>query len=940
MLKKQLLSTFNIEEEELKKTLLLTLHIFLIITSLLVIKPTVNSLFLHELTSTALPLGYVLTALAAIVGSFFYNRMVEKRAFNKIIEGTLIGSIIFLVLFGLAFRLDLIHGFFLFIPYVWVAIFGLLTASQFWILANLVYNIRVAKRVFGFIGSGAILGGIVGGYITSILNLFLAAEDLLFVAAFLICFCIPIVRYIWKNEVSQLNSFQKSLRSEQVANKAFLLIRQSKLLTLIALVIGIGVIVAKLVDYQYSYYASKLIEDPEDLASFFGFWFSTLSLFSLFIQLFVTKRIVGVFGVGKSLLWLPAGIFIGTILLVLVPQLWVVIIIKIVEGSLKNSVNKSATELLSIPVPTEIKKRTKTFIDVVIDSIATGIAGFILIFFINGLAISSTYISLIIVVFIAFWIFLIFRLSKEYGNSFKELFAPVSNKKEVKKRKSISILSISDSVKQVFASESEAQILFMLQKTLEAKEELFFPELKKLLKHPSPRVKELAIENLYFLNSENLSAEMELMLKDDDQAVTTGAFRYLIKFYKNDLPKFFDRHLHSSDETIANGALLGLSIELRNYAVLQERFNFHHVLKEYITKLDGIEDEAVKERKIISIIKAIGNARAKFYYPFIKEHIESSTPKIEYAAIISAGQSLDPDFIEIIAEKLAHKNARQYAVDSLYGFGEAIIDELVEKTIAGKISYESSKFIPQVIGKYPSQNAIAGLIKLIDECEHSVKIKAIYYLTKLKWNHPNIVIKDRMIMARILDECELYHQTLSVFHSQVIIQDQKNAEGVKNENELALRNKLIQVLESRMDRQLERIFKFLGLKFPPQEIDAVLNIIISGKQEQRIQAIEFLDNILDIQLKKELIPIAEATMLEVVSKENLNKLNIKVLSEKACFEILLKIKDDKIKLAVLALIKELKNPMYISLLESLLNAQETAKIREGANRILTSLSTD
>ena len=937
MLKKQLLSIFNIEEEELHKTVLLTVLIFLIITSLLIIKPIINSLFLHELTSSALPLGYVLTALAAILGSFFYNRMIEKRAFNNIVEGTLIGSIVSLILFGLAFRFDLIHGFSLFIPYIWVAIFGLLTASQFWILANLVYNIRVAKRVFGLIGSGAILGGIVGGYITSILTLFLKAEDLLFVAAVLLCFCIPIVRYIWKHEISKLNSFQKSLRSEPITKNAYALIRQSKLLTLIALVIGISVIVAKLVDFQYSYFASKLIEDPEDLASFFGFWFSTLSLFSLFIQLFITKKIVGVFGVGKSLLGLPLGILIGTLLLILVPQLWVVVIIKIIEGSLKNSVNKSVTELLSIPVPIEIKKRTKTFIDVVIDSIATGIAGFILILFINVFKISSVYISLIIVGFILYWIYLIFQLRKEYGNSFKALFIEHSEKKEFKVKKSIPLLSISDSVKQVFLGDSESQVIFMLQKSLEAKEELFFPEIKQLLKHPSPQVRELAIENLYFLTSNNLSKEIELMLNDHDQAVTTAAFRYLIKFYKGDLLLLFEKYLNHTDETLANSALIGLSTELRNYSALQERFNFHQVLKEYIDKLNIIESVDLKERKIKSILLAIGNSRAKYYYSFIKRHIDHDNIEIQALAIKSAGATLDQEFIDEIAEKLSNKNTRKYAIDSLYGYGDAIIEHLVDRSINGEISYEASKLVPQIVGKFANQKAVNGLIKLIDECEHSIKIKAIFYLTKLKWNQPNLTIKDSVIVARILDECELYHQTLSVFHSQILIRNESNTE---NEDELKFRKSLITILENRMDRQLERIFKFLGLKFPPQEIDAVLNIMVSGKVEQRIQAIEFLDNILDIQLKKELIPIAEATMLEVVSKDNLSKLNIKVLSEKECFEILLKINDDKIKLAVLALIKQLNASKYIPLLEKLLYPHETKKVQDRVNKILDELSND
>ena len=429
-LKIYILKVFDLKEDELKKTLLLQLNIFLLITTLLIVKPTINSLFLSELTSSALPLGYVLTAIMAIVGSYFYDKILERKPLNKVIEGTIIGAVVSLIIFGIAFTFNLAGGLILYIPYIWVAIFGLLTASQFWILANLVYNVREAKRVFGFIGAGAIAGGIFGGYLTSLLTTFLRTESLLFVAAILLACCLPIVKYIWKNEVVHLSNFQVSYRSTPKGDSPLKLIKQSKLLSLIAIVIGLSVLVAKLVDYQYSDYASRLITDPEKLTSFFGFWFSTLSVISLLVQLFLTQRIVGTFGVGKSLFWLPSGILMGSFLLLFLPQLWVIIGIKVVDGSLKQSVNKAATELLSIPIPIETKKKTKTFTDVVVDSIATGLAGFILIFFINGLNISSTYISLIIIALISLWIFFIYHLRLEYIISFKDLLDTSHTKKE------------------------------------------------------------------------------------------------------------------------------------------------------------------------------------------------------------------------------------------------------------------------------------------------------------------------------------------------------------------------------------------------------------------------------------------------------------------------------------------------------------------------------
>ena len=46
--------------------------------------------------------------------------------------------------------------------YFFGLILGILVISQFWTLANEVYDPRQAKRLFGFIGGGASLGGIAG----------------------------------------------------------------------------------------------------------------------------------------------------------------------------------------------------------------------------------------------------------------------------------------------------------------------------------------------------------------------------------------------------------------------------------------------------------------------------------------------------------------------------------------------------------------------------------------------------------------------------------------------------------------------------------------------------------------------------------------------------------------------------------------------------------
>ncbi len=937
-IRKYLKLLFQLKEDEITKTLLLQLNVFLLITVLLIIKPTINSLFLSELTSDALPLGYVFTAVMAVIGAFFYNKMLEKYPLNKIIENTLIGSMICLILFGVGFNFNLAKGWVLYIPYVWVAIFGLLSASQFWILANLVYNVRVAKRVFGFIGAGAIAGGIFGGYLTSLLVNLIQVQNLLFIAAFLLIGCLIITRYIWKNEVVSLNKFQVSMRSDPKSESAFKLIKQSRLLSLIAIVIGIGVLIAKLVDYQFSDFASRFIEDPDELASFFGFWFSTLSVISLLIQLFFTRRIVGTFGVGKSLLWLPTGVLIGSFVLLLIPQLWVIIFIKMVDGSLKQSVNKAATELLSIPIPIETKKKTKTFTDVVVDSLATGLAGFILIFFINALDISSTYISIINIVLIFIWLYFIYHLRAAYIVSFKQLMeTPNLVKKDEIDKKDIPVTSIVDTVKRVLRNGTESQVIHMLEKTLEVRDERFFTTVKGLLEHPSAKIRLLALENLYFLKSENLSSQIEEMVHDPDQQVTTSAFRYLLKNFRNDRVELFNKYLNSEDVTISNAALIGLSQELRNNHFSQNQFNLEQQISAALNRAGELTSEEEKLNKLLASLEAIGNARMASFYPLLATHLGATNPLVLPTAIKSASKTLDPQFIDPILFHLSGKETRKDSIQGLFNYGSPIIEVITQKIKTEEIDLDEAPFAVNIIEKFASQKSVNALIELTDGTEHSVRIVAIEAIKRLKWKHTHLRVNETLVVNKILDECQLYQNTLAVIHSQIVIAYRRKDKASETEAVTLARNGLIQLLEQRLDRQLQRIFRFLGIKYPPNDVDPILNSILNGKEEQRLHAIEFLDNILNKELKKQLIPVAESIMIDVTSEEIIQKLNLKVYSEEECYHALLNRKDAKLKQAVLYLIEQTGNSKFVPLVQ--MAAQDTnERVRNKAAEVLTIIS--
>lgn len=99
MVKKYVSKIFGIEDGELQKAFIMQFILFLIITTLLLLKPTISSLFLIELSADALPSAYILTGISAVIGSYYYSIGLEKFTLNTIIEKNLsrynCGTIIF-----------------------------------------------------------------------------------------------------------------------------------------------------------------------------------------------------------------------------------------------------------------------------------------------------------------------------------------------------------------------------------------------------------------------------------------------------------------------------------------------------------------------------------------------------------------------------------------------------------------------------------------------------------------------------------------------------------------------------------------------------------------------------------------------------------------------------------------------------------------------------
>ncbi len=926
---------FDIREGEESNALLMFTYIFLIIASLLVVKPVRNSLFLTYFGISKLPYAFILVALAAAGITNFYSSWSQKIRLNILIRYSTIIYIGSLLFFWILLYLNYQAGWFYYAFYTWVALFGVIATSQFWLLANYVFNAREARRLFGLVGAGAISGGIFGGYSTRFLAPLVGTDNmLLFCIAFLII-CVFILRRIWK-KTARFNYQERISREKRVIKRQFddhilKIILKSRHLSYLAGIIGVGVVVANLVDYQFSAVASDIIKDEDQLTAFFGFWLSNLSIASLVVQLFLTGRILKRFGVTASLFFLPVGILIGAVSILITPALWSAVLIKVSDGGLKQSINKAGLELLALPIPSKIKNQGKAFIDVFVDSLATGIGGFLLILFTKYLGFSTPYISFVILAFIAFWCYLIIRIRYEYINSFRmaleqrsiDLEAQTINPEDA---------SVLESLIRVLEGKNEKQILYVLQLIENLKNDKLIPYLKKLMQHRSPDIKVQVLKIINFYDNENFSAQAQQLIADENFDVKVEAIRYLFQ-HTDDGKKILINLLVSPDYKIRSAALLCTAQAYRMHSEFRKTIDMRNLFDQFIDQCYEIDyDKNELNFMKINLAQVIGATGDPKLYPFLENLLLDHSPEVVRAALSSAVMTHDQNFIPILIRHLNTSIIRKYAREALAQYGEEVI-EILDKHLSNPEEKRKVRLgIPKVLALIGSQKSVDMLLAHLTQSDLLLRHEIIRALNKLKVKFPNLKFHKDSINQQILDETKYYYKILNLVHKQNELMEEKAHFTIPNNNSGRINSAqklLMKALEEKLEVNLERIFRLLGLRYPSKDMYNAYLGVISNKTDLRANAIEFLDNILDANFKKLIIPIVEENLPGHLVRKSQILFGFNVPSDIECMEFLLQGEDNWLKACTIHLLAEMKSVICKGFIQRLMRDSDPI-IRETA----------
>lgn len=348
-----------------------------------------------------------------------------------------------------------------------------------------------------------------------------------------------------------------------------------------------------------------------------------------------------------------------------------------------------------------------------------------------------------------------------------------------------------------------------------------------------------------------------------------------------------------------------------------------------------------EQRQFLKIICAniIGTAEIPELYPYLHFLFNDPSKEVVRAAIENAGQTYQTEYIPALIQLLKQKELWSPIQEALVNYGSSIIPMLHFHLSNPYVNKNIRIGIPRILFLMGNQKSVEVLTQNLVIKDPLIRYEIVTALYKLHSNNSYLKFRESIIMNNILDETRNYVNTLTFLYSQgkasallpVVATNTLHNQGLQRARAL-----LNRVLEQRLDNNLKRIFRLLGLIYAPEDIENAYLGIKNKKPDVRINAIEFLDNLLDVNLKKVIIPIAESALVDSVMEDSAERLGFKTKSESECLAMLLSSEDSHLQILALDLISYLKDNQYLPHISRLINSFDS-KVREAAKSALRSM---
>lgn len=834
----RVLQAFKIRPGEASKVALMFLYLFVAVSTFISGRITRDALFLDEFDKEDLAYMYITVAFVVPFFSYLYARVADRFRRDKIIlttQAILIASLVVAHVL-VASRQSWVYA----VLYNWVEVIGAFLIIQFWTFAGDIFSSREAKRLFPIIGLGGIFASMLAGigvtFATTTLGM--QTHHLLLPQAAFLSLCLIIVWKLGKNERSRLQESIVGRHARQEHTKKFAVksevsdVFKSKHLKLIAAMTVATFITVPLIDYQFKVIAKEHFPAVDDYSAFMGVFYSATGVIAAIMQFGLTGRILERFGVVVSLLVLPIFLLGGSIGMAIGLGVFTLAVFsKGAENSFRYSIYDATMQVIYTPVPGHVRGRAKTFIDGILKPWAGGVAGACIAITVGALGRPVTDLAWLGIALTALWIFLILRIRREYVS---ELLSSLRRRRLDFSEKEL-VISDEQTVsvlRRALQEPDNGEVRNALELARRVEGHDLSVEVAALLKRDDADIRVRALELLGEKGSMEHAEVVQGMFEDGAEEVRAAAIRSFCAIVGEPALRVVKHHLESDSWEVRGAAVASLIKHGGLEGIL--------ISADHLKKMQDSDDENIRYAAAM-VFRDIG---VKNFYQPVMELMRDPSPRVQNAAIAAAGAMRAPELIPALIYKLARRETARTAGVALSRYGDA-----VSETLGKVLSHDPEdviirRQIPRILERIGSPRCLELLMSCLDVHDPDARREAARAAARLR---------DRL-GARIDEErvAHLLHEEIKEYYQQLgALEDLSAVAGSVGPDLLR------DAIQERLSRAIDRIFRMLGIIYPLKPIELIHSNLRSTTVTTRANAIEVLDNLLDKDFKRILLPIVE-----------------------------------------------------------------------------------
>lgn len=795
--------------------------LFAIIAGHTILETARDALFLERLPASRLALVYLALALIGIVLPAYNTRFVRSFGRRNAVVFTLMVAAVGTTLW----HFQPMDGRTVYALYVWSGLVGTVVAVQFWMFAGQLFTVAQGKRLFPGIAAGGILGAVAGGAMAAAaLELGkrfsgVTVAGLLLIAA--ACFMVAAIALTSIPTDDVGTPFRAAASKSHLAGSLAVL-RDSPYVRRVSAFVGISTLAVLAADYLFKFVAKQEL-GPAELGPFFARYYSGLNAVALVVQLFVAQRLMTRIGVVGALSVLPILLLTGGGGIVLFGGLWgMVLLTKGADGALRHSLHRLATELLILPLSSEIRDRAKSLLDAVFVRGAQALgAGAILLLAATGLE-SPRVFAWIIVAMASVWLLLAATLRRGYVDLLRREMGRSAVDPRSFRLRELDVDSV-ESIMAALSSADATRVSAAIDLLVDSHRSRLIPAL--ILYHESDDVVLEALDILARLDEQDWRPHAVRLSKSASIPVRAGALRALGR---------------ACEAELVRPALEDPSPEVRAHAAFQlarcegdSEPTDHPAIRQLLAEAaEASPEDRVAMR--LGLLNALREDADERWVDVLLGMAETDrSPRVIDAVAHAVMRVPDPRFVNVLVSVLDLRDSRAAVRDALVRIDGPAFDALSHALRDADTPLSVRRQVPITIASFGSQRAADLLTEQLKvERDGLVRYRVLRGLSRLVSEHA--VDVDRGIIEGEMERNLVEHLRLM----SVLAPLEEGALVTEGRGSLLL---LTGLLSDKMQQARERAFRLFKILAPAEDVRSIFIALESQNARVRAHAQEFLE---------------------------------------------------------------------------------------------------